>query len=543
MFAYFYRPIVIITSMQKVLVPILISLITPLNYLHTETSAANEWTRLDPMPTERTEVTAASIGSSIYVVGGFDSKGDTVDTVEVYDARSNTWSTAKELPIRLHHAASASYQGKLYVVGGYLEGWIPSNALLIYDPLTNEWRRAKDMPTPRGALTTQFIDGILYAVGGWNGLLLKTNEAYDPSIDTWETMTPMPTAREHLASGVVNGKLYVIGGRQGGLTSNLDVNEEYDPSTNKWTARTPMPSKRGGIVGASLSDSVFVFGGESPTKTYDNNEQYVATLDRWIVREAMPTARHGLAAAEAGGDIYVIGGGLKPGLTVSGSNEMFAATDWTKTVKVSVKPLVTIEPQYISTNDKIIISVSFETPTAGYEVRFGEISKNQGTFNVDVTVIPPAPATPVAQVVTKHSHTYTIENLEVGSYGFVLLVNGIMTTDTTIVVSAERLVIETPVNGIVEADKGQELALERVIENDREEKQPFIYILQVKDSVGITISLSWTESEMLPNDSVKISQSWTPESSGSYALQIFVWESMNNPNILAPMHTVTIQVS
>ncbi len=529
--------------MQKLLVLVLISLVIPLYYLQTETGAADEWTKLDPMPTERTEVTAATVGSSIYVVGGFDSKGDTVDKVEVYDARSNTWSTAKEMPIRLHHAAAASYQGKLYVVGGYLEGWIPSNALLIYDPLANEWRRANDMPTPRGALTAQFIDGILYAVGGWNGLLLRTNEAYDPSIDTWEMMTPMPTAREHLASGVVDGKLYVIGGRQGGLTGNLDVNEEYDPKTNEWMTKTPMPSKRGGIVGASLSDSIFVFGGESPTKTYDNNEQYVATVDKWIVREAMPTARHGLAAAETGGDIYVIGGGLKPGLSVSGSNEMFAATDWTKTVKVNVKPVVTVEPQNISTDDKIRISVSFETPTAGYAVKFGEISENQGTFNVDVTVIPPAPETPVAQVITKHNHAYMLENLEAGSYRFVVLINGVKSTDTRIVVDAGPLVIETPVNGIVRVEKGQNLILERIIENKREERQPFIYILQVKDSVGITIFLSWVRGEMPPNDSIKISQSWNAESSGEYVLQIFVWESMENPMILAPVHTVMLNVS
>ncbi len=529
--------------MQKFLVPILISLIIPLNYVQTETGAAEEWTKLQPMPTERTEVTAATIGSSIYVVGGFDSKGDTVDKVEVYDARSNTWSTAKELPIRLHHAAATSYQGKLYVVGGYLEGWIPSNALLIYDPLANEWRRAKDMPTPRGALTAQFIDGILYVVGGWNGSLLRTNEAYDPSIDTWETMAPMPTAREHLASGIVDGKLYVIGGRQGGLTGNLDVNEEYDPKTNKWMTKTPMPSKRGGIVGASLSDSIFVFGGESPAKTFDNNEQYVPALDRWIVREAMPTARHGLAATEAGGDIYVIGGGLKPGLSVSGSNEMFAATDWKKTVKLSIKPLVTVEPQNINTDDKIRISVSFETPTAGYAVNFGEISENQGTFNADVSVIPPAPGTPVAQVITKHSHTYTLEDLAAGSYRFVVLINGVKTTDARIVVDAGPLVIETPVNAIVEAAKGQELVLERIIENKHDAKQQFIYILQVKDSIGVTVSLSWVDGEMPPNDSIKMSQSWNAESSGDYILQVFVWESMENPTILAPVHTVMINVS
>ncbi|HLE35026.1 MAG TPA: kelch repeat-containing protein [Nitrososphaerales archaeon] len=529
--------------MQKFLVPILISIIIPLSYFQTEAGAAEEWTKLGPMPTERTEVTAATIGSSIYVVGGFDSKGDTVDKVEVYDARSDTWSTAKELPIPLHHTAAASYQGKLYVVGGYLEGWIPSNALLIYDPLANEWRRAKDMPTPRGALTAQFIDGTLYAVGGWNGLLLGTNEAYDPSIDTWEIMTPMPTAREHLASGVIDGKLYVIGGRQRGLTGNLDVNEEYDPETNKWMTKTPMPSKRGGIVGASLSDSIFVFGGESPTKTFDNNEQYVAALDRWIIRETMPTARHGLAAAEAGGDIYVIGGGLQPGLSVSGNNEMFAAADWRKTVNVSIKPQITVEPQKINTDDKVRISVSFETPTAGYAVKFGEISENQETFNADVTVIPPTPETQVAQVVTKHSHTYTLENLIADSYRFVVLINGVKTTDTRIVVSEGPLIIETPVNGIVPVDKGQELVLERIMENKREEKQQFVYILQVKDSVGITIFLSWVEGEMPPNDSIKMSHPWNAESSGDYILQVFVWESMENPTILAPVHTVMINVS
>ena len=85
--------------MQKFLVPILISLLIPLNYVQMDAGAAEEWAKLGPMPTERAEVTAATIGSSIYVVGGFDSKGDTVDKVEVYDARSDTWSTAKELPI------------------------------------------------------------------------------------------------------------------------------------------------------------------------------------------------------------------------------------------------------------------------------------------------------------------------------------------------------------------------------------------------------------------------------------------------------------
>jgi N-acetylneuraminic acid mutarotase len=530
--------------MQKLLALLLIFFIIPLSYNVPENSdAAQEWTALLPMPTERTEVTAATVGSRIYVVGGFDSSGDTVDTVEVYEPRSNTWSTAKELPIPLHHSAAASYQGKLYVVGGYQEGWIPANALLIYDPFTNDWRRAKDMPTPRGALTAQFIDGILYAVGGWNGLPLRTTEAYNPSNDSWDAMAPMPTAREHLASGVVDGKLYVIGGRQGGLTSNLDVNEEYDPKTNVWTTKAPMPSKRGGIVGASLSDSVFVFGGESPAKTFDNNEQYVPAFDSWLIRERMPTARHGLAAAEAGGDIYVIGGGLKPGLSVSSANEVFAATDWRNVISVNVKPQISIEPKTIRTNDKISVSISFETNTAGYAVKFSEVSRTQNTFTADVTVMPPPPNVVAADVITKHSHRYTLESLTADDYRFVVLINGERAAETKFIVSLAPLLIETPASGIIEAQREQQLVLQRNIENTSEMKQSFIYILQVKDSAGITVLLSWVEGELPPNDSTTISQSWIPESSGKFMLELFVWESMEDPKVLAPMHVLAINVS
>ena len=528
---------------KHVLLVLIFLMVPPGGNVSPVSDAAEEWTALPPMPTARTEVTAATVGSSIYIVGGFDVEGNTVDAVEVYDARSDTWSRAKELPIPLHHAAAASYQGKLYVVGGYLSGWIPSNTLLIYDPFTNDWRRASDMPTPRGALTAQFIDGILYAVGGWNGLAVGTNEAYSPSTDSWSIMLEMPTAREHLASGVVNGKLYVIGGRDGGLMGNLDINEEYDPKTNKWTPKAAMPSKRGGVVGSSLSESIFVFGGESSARTFDNNEQYLAPYDVWIVRDRMLSARHGLGAAEVGGSIYVIGGGLKPGISVSNNNEVFTPVDWRKVFAVDIKPQISIEPKTNRAHDKIHVTVSFETNTAGYIVKFGEVSVTEKIFTVDVTVIPRSPNTEVAQVVTKHDHTYVLEGLVVDDYRFVVLINGERVVDSSIVVGTALLIIETPVERMLEVSKEQQLRFERSVQNERDNIQPFIYILQVKDSEGVTVSLSWVEGELLPNGTNRISQSWIPEFSGRYVLELFVWDSMEQPNILAPMHVVMINVS
>jgi N-acetylneuraminic acid mutarotase len=158
---------------------------------------------------------------------------------------------------------------------------------------------------------------------------------YAPSNDTWASKALMPTARHHAGSAVVDGKIFVIGGRISGSLENISVNEAYDPEQDKWiTNLEAMPSKRSGIAAASTttttypvngSSIIYVFGGEEPTKTFNNNEKYDAMTNQWTSEAPMPTARHGLGAVHIEEDdmIYVIGGGPKPGLSVTGANEVF----------------------------------------------------------------------------------------------------------------------------------------------------------------------------------------------------------------------------
>lgn len=288
------------------------------------------WTEGKPMPTPRTEVAGAAIDMKVYIVGGFDSAGRAVPTVEAYDSISDSWSRAASLPLPLHHAGAASYGGKLYVVGGYFADRTPSDRLIVYDPETNKWEELSPMPTARGALTTNFVNGTLYAVGGVNGAFgalevpTAINEAYDPSTDTWTTKEPMPTPRQHLASASFDGKLFVIGGRIDSLTSNLDANEAYDPALDRWTKLQLMPSKRGGLAAAvSFTDGwIYVFGGEAPSGTFSITERYSPHGDVWESVIDMPNRRHGLAAVDIGSEIYVIGGGPKPGLTVGDFNQI-----------------------------------------------------------------------------------------------------------------------------------------------------------------------------------------------------------------------------
>jgi N-acetylneuraminic acid mutarotase len=304
----------------------------------TNATAGPFWTAGAPMPTPRTEVTAAVLDGNIYIIGGFDEFGQVTDIVEVYNIANNTWSkTAAALPEALHHTAASSYNGKIYVVGGYTAPWSPSNKLFIYDPVQNSWQEGRPMPTARGALNVNFVGGILYAIGGSSDRPLGSNEAYDPSNDTWTSKALMPTARHHAGSAVVDGKIFVIGGRISGSLENIAVNEAYDTERDQWiTNLEAMPSKRSGIAAAAApaataanassinASNIYVFGGEEPSKTFNNNERYDVTTNAWTSEPPMPTERHGLAAVYVEEDkIYVIGGGPQPGLSVSGANEIF----------------------------------------------------------------------------------------------------------------------------------------------------------------------------------------------------------------------------
>ena len=73
---------------------------------------------------------------------------------------------------------------------------------------------------------------------------------------------------------------------------------------------------------------------------------------------------------------------------------------------------------------------------------------------------------------------------------------------------------------------GEQIQLQSSVKNNLDKKQQFVYILQIKDSDGATVMLSWIEGQMLPMEFMDNIISWTPETSGIYTMQIFLWESL-----------------
>ena len=298
-------------------------------------SQQSDWVKEKSLPVARSEVAGAALNGKVYIMGGFDSSGQSTTGVEVYDPIADKWGTSAPVPQPIDHAAVASYDGKLYVVGGGYLSEALSNKLFIYNAITNNWTEGANLPTARGALTANFINGTLYAVGGIDSSgASNSNQAYDPKTNTWTEKAPMPTAREHLTSAVVDNKLYAIGGRQadnGSPKVNVDRIEMYNPLNDSWTVMEQMPTKRSGIAAtvSPVDDNIYVFGGENPFKdegpvrTLDVVERYNPKNNNWTTEQTMPTARHGLAAIAIDDKIYVVSGGYKPGLSVSDVNEVF----------------------------------------------------------------------------------------------------------------------------------------------------------------------------------------------------------------------------
>ena len=89
----------------------------------------------------------------------------------------------------------------------------------------------------------------------------------------------------------------------------------------------------------------------------------------------------------------------------------------------------------------------------------------------------------------------------------------------------------------------QQVQITTDLTNKQDKVQPFAYLVQIQDADGVTVSLSWIDGSLTPNQSFSPSQSWTPTAPGEYTVTVFAWESVSTPTALSPQQTTTITVN
>ncbi|MGH9909088.1 MAG: hypothetical protein ACRD32_00440 [Nitrososphaerales archaeon] len=96
-------------------------------------------------------------------------------------------------------------------------------------------------------------------------------------------------------------------------------------------------------------------------------------------------------------------------------------------------------------------------------------------------------------------------------------------------------------NELDEVSVDQQVQITADLANGQDRDQRFAYLVQISKG-GVTYSLSWITGSLAPGQALNPAQSWTPTEAGTYDVQIFVWESVDNPDALSPPLETEIDV-
>jgi N-acetylneuraminic acid mutarotase len=291
------------------------------------------WKPAPPPPVALAEVSAAAIGSKLYLLG------DGAPWTLALDLGRGQWDemtrhAARPAPGN-HHAAEV-WNGKLMLFGGMGQG---RATVQIYDPATDVWTLGPPLPFPGGSIASALIGSRIYLAGGIDdhgtrGEMVR----YDPATGTFTQLAPMPLPRNHTASATDGKRFFIFGGRGPGsgdhnvVANGFDEVQIYDPVTDRWSvsgvgdsAPARLPQARGGMGKAVYDGKEFwVFGGETldgpgadRRGVYNRVDIYDPVANRWRTGPPMPSARHGIFPVLIGDRIFVIAGGTQAGFSAT----------------------------------------------------------------------------------------------------------------------------------------------------------------------------------------------------------------------------------
>lgn len=294
-----------------------------------------QWEDQQPLQTARRALAATASGDFLYALGGVDTDGQYVNSVEVShvlpDGRLAPWQFTTPLPSgRIYHAAVVAHDN-LYVVGGG-QGELGDNntpvasvdmAHILPNGQLGEWQSASTLTTPRRGLQVVAFHDSLYAIGGYNGTFLKSVER--AQVSTQGTLSPWQLEPQHAvvdryihSATQLHDALYLLGGHVQGSQrmSYGDVEMTHIGEQGQVLAwdveKTSLRAPRFMASAFALGQHLYMLGGHSGGNRLTSVE--FAPVERsghvglWRLTTALPIGRSATAVAVHGEDVYVIGG-------------------------------------------------------------------------------------------------------------------------------------------------------------------------------------------------------------------------------------------
>ncbi|XP_021347664.1 kelch-like protein diablo [Mizuhopecten yessoensis] len=182
----------------------------------------NSWAKIACLRQPRMYLSVSVLEGILYAVGGNDSYGRSLDSVEYYDPDLNQWGYIAPMTTPKIGVATAGYQGHLYVVGGFQDVGgqrAVLSSVECYNPRTNSWTFKNPLPVPcchanlvdaRGSL--YLLGGSTIPVGSASICSLRSVYRYCDDEDVWELVANMRIPRHDAGAAVIDSRIYVIGG-------------------------------------------------------------------------------------------------------------------------------------------------------------------------------------------------------------------------------------------------------------------------------------------------------------------------------------------
>jgi hypothetical protein len=238
---------------------------------------ARTWSLVKPLPIAVNHA-AVAVGSGrcrgdLYVYGGYAADGSLsgeVDAMQRYRPRDDSWTVLRGSGAPRGAATLASVGCSLYAIGGAHDG-APQRVVQVYDSRRDAWRPGPDMRVAREHLASVALGHRILVFGGRSaGRNLAVVEELDTRSGNWSRRPPMPTPRSGFGAAAVAGEAVVAGGEQlSEGDETIGTVEAYDPQARRWRKLPGMLTPRHGLGVVSRGRRVFAAeGGPQPALSY-----------------------------------------------------------------------------------------------------------------------------------------------------------------------------------------------------------------------------------------------------------------------------------
>ena len=304
-----------------------------------------------------TSSAAASSGVYYAPLGSNGAFGTQSSCPSGWTLYSNTWCNNTTSLTAVDSASSVVYNGFIYVLGGLNSSGVGVSTVQYAQILSNgsvgAWGVTTSLTTVNYYLTSIAYNGYVYEIGGSGQLSVNFAPINsDGTLGSWQSTTSLSTAGQSATSDVYNGFIYVLGGYNGSVVSDANYAQISGSGFfTPWTTTSALVSDTVGkgrsavTYGPAVQNStavtyngyIYNIGGSTNSvspSAYSPGIEYASissngTLGTWTTTTSLPTGLAGSAAFAYNNYLYVFNGTTAEYVSISSTGAL--GTTWTTT--------------------------------------------------------------------------------------------------------------------------------------------------------------------------------------------------------------------